>query len=138
MDKRIYIDTNIVVDLCDSARACHEVSTSTVMAYLEQGNDLFCNSDTLSNLFYILSNRSTLQCAEVLEKMAYITQIVALVLITSEEVHDALALCKNPTTDFYDYEDALQYVCAKKIGASTIVTNDRGFISPDIPIQKTC
>ena len=35
---------------------------------------------------------------------------------------------------FKDLEDTLQYILAKQIKADCIVTNDKGFYSPDIEI----
>jgi predicted nucleic acid-binding protein len=35
---------------------------------------------------------------------------------------------------FKDFEDTMQYVLAKKVNADIIVTNDKGFYSPDIQI----
>ena len=78
--------------------------------YLEQDNcELFINSDTFANLFYILSNRSTLNTEEVLEKMQFVNEIFTLVPIEAEDVSMALGLC-----------------------ADAIVTNDKGFVSLDI------
>jgi len=37
----------------------------------------------------------------------------------------------------YDYEDFMQYVCAKKVQADLIVTNDKKFFSLDIELLST-
>ena len=138
MQNNIYVDTNIVVDICDNNRAQHESSFSLIASYLEKkGCELFINSDTLSNLFYILSNRSRLDTVEVLEKMQFINEIFTLVSIESEDVYMALDLCADTSNSYKDYEDAVQYVCAKKVEADLIVTNDKGFVSLDIELQKT-
>ena len=138
MQNNIYVDTNIVVDMCDNKRALYENSFEMITNYLEQDNcELFINSDTLANLFYILSNRSTLNAEEVLEKMQFINEIFTLVSIESEDVSMALDLCADSATTHKDYEDAMQYVCAKKIEADLIVTNDKGFVSLDIEIFPT-
>jgi len=136
MPNNIYVDTNIVIDMCDNKRALHEKSFSCIASYLEKENcEVFINSDTLANLFYVLSNRSTLNEAEVLDKMMFINDIFTLVPIGSEDVEMALALCADGSTPYKDYEDTMQYVCAKKIGADVIVTNDKGFVSLDIEIK---
>ena len=133
MQNNIYVDTNIVVDMCDNKRALHENSFKLVTHYFEQDNcELFINSDTLANLFYILSNRSILDAEEVLEKMQFVNEIFTLVSMESEDVAMALDLCASSATPYKDYEDAVQYVCAKKIEADLIVTNDKGFVSLDI------
>ena len=135
MQNNIYVDTNIVVDMCDSNRAQHESSFALVTSYLDKkGCEFFINSDTLSNLFYILSNRSKLDTVEVLEKMQFINDIFTLVSIESEDVSMALDLCADTSNSYKDYEDTMQYVCAKKVDADLIVTNDKGFVSLDIEI----
>jgi len=139
MQSNIYVDANIIIDICDSQRAMHSHSFEVITDYMEQDNyELFINSDTLANLFYVLSNRSTLHAEEVLDKIHFIHEIFTLVSIESKEIEMALALCADSNSKHTDYEDAMQYVCAKKIDASLILTNDKKFISVDIEICATC
>ena len=133
----IYIDTNIVIDISDAARPLHKNSLLFVRSALEQNKQLYINSDSLSNLFYILSNRTQLDKSMVLEKMRYVMTIFTLVVIEMKDAADAVGLCEDPNAAHRDYEDALQYICAKKINAEMIVTNDKGFISPDIDLLTT-
>jgi len=138
MQSNIYVDTNIIIDICDSQRAMHAHSFEIITDYMEQDNyELFINSDTLANLFYVLSNRSTLNAEEVLDKMRFIHEIFTLVSIESKEIEMALALCVDSNSKHKDYEDAMQYVCAKKIDASLILTNDKKFVSVDIELYAT-
>jgi len=138
MHNNIYVDTNIVVDMCDNKRALHENSFEMITNYFEQDNcELFINSDTLANLFYILSNRSTLDTEDVLEKMQFVNEIFTLVSIESEDVSMALGLCADASSPHKDYEDAMQYVCALRVEADLIVTNDKGFVSLDIEVVGT-
>ncbi len=138
MPTNIYVDTNIVVDMCDNTRACHESSFKCILNYSNQEEcELFINSDTLTNLFYILSNHSTLSEAQVLDKMNFVYDSFTLVSIESQDVKNALDLCANNSTNYKDYEDAMQYVCAKKVNADIIVTNDKKFVSKDIKVVNT-
>ena len=138
MQNNIYVDTNIVIDLYDNQRALHESSFAFIANHAEREDDeLFINSDTLSNLFYILSNRSTLDTEEVLGKMQFVNEIFTLVSIEPQDVEMALELCADVSTSHKDYEDTMQYVCAKKVGADVIVTNDKGFVSSDIEMRHT-
>jgi predicted nucleic acid-binding protein len=116
----------------------HTHSFEVITDYMEQDNyELFINSDTLANLFYVLSNRSTLNAEEVLDKMRFIHEIFTLVSIESKEIEMALALCADSNSKHKDYEDAMQYVCAKKINTSLILTNDKKFVSVDIGLCAT-
>ena len=138
MQNNIFVDTNIVIDMCDNKRTLHENSFSCIANYLEKDNcEIFINSDTLANVFYVLSNRSTLNETEVLDKMMFVNDIFTLVSIESEDVVMALELCADSSTPHKDYEDVMQYVCAKKVDADLIVTNDKGFVSLDIEIIDT-
>ncbi|CAA6822896.1 MAG: PIN domain protein [uncultured Sulfurovum sp.] len=138
MQTNVYVDTNIIIDICDSQRIMHDQSFELITHYMEQDNsELFINSDTLANLFYILANRSTLNTDEVLDKMHFINEIFTLVSIETKDVEMALALCADSNSKHDDYEDSMQYVCAKKIEATLILTNDKKFVSVDISIKKT-
>lgn len=138
MQSNIYVDTNIVIDMCDSQRAMHTHSFEVITGYMKQDNyELFINSDTLANLFYILSNRSTLNAEEVLDKMRFINEIFTLVSIEAKDVAMALSLCADGKSKHKDYEDTMQYVCAKKIESSLILTNDKKFVSEDIEVNST-
>ena len=137
MQNNIYVDTNIVIDMCDNSRKFHENSFELITAYLQEEYELFINSDTLSNLFYILSNHSVLNKSEIVEKMRFINEIFTLVSIESDDVEMALDLCRDESNKYKDYEDFMQYVCAKKVEADLIVTNDKGFVALDIELQNT-
>ena len=138
MQSNIYVDTNIIIDICDSQRAMHTHSFEFITSYMKQDNyELFINSDTLANLFYILANRSTLNTEEVLDKMRFINEIFSLVSIEAQDVEMALALCDDSKSKYKDYEDTMQYVCAKKIESSLILTNDKKFVSADMELQAT-
>lgn len=138
MQSNIYVDTNIIIDICDSQRAMHSQSFEIITEYIKQDNyELFINSDTLANLFYVLSNRSTLNAEEVLDKMRFIHEIFTLVSIESKEIEMTLALCADSNSKHKDYEDTMQYVCAKKVNSSLILTNDKKFVSADIELYTT-
>jgi len=116
----------------------HTNSFDVIVHYMQQDTyELFINSDTLSNLFYILSNHSILSETEVLEKMKYVTEIFSLISIEQEDVERALSLCADSKSKHEDYEDAMQYICAKKIGAELIISNDKNFVSVDIALCRT-
>lgn len=135
MQNNIYVDTNIIIDICDNTRAYHKESLEAIIAFGKDEKELYINSDTYSNLFYILDNRTTLPYQEVLAKMKLIATIFTLVETSQEEINTAIVLCEDDSQPFKDYEDTLQYVCAKKVEADLILTNDKGFIGLDIEVQ---
>ena len=135
MQSKVYIDTNIVIDICDKNRSFYDSSRKIVESLLANGVTLYINSDTFSNLFYILSKQSVYTNEEILNKLLNIYEIFTLVITSELEIENSIKLCANTDRPFKDYEDALQYICAKKIEADFIVTNDKKFISPDIEVR---
>ena len=137
MATNILLDTNIILDLFDSGRKQHEASLLCVKELIENGSQLHVNSDTLATTFYILRSRKKLTLEETILILKQSINICTLVSIEINDVIDSLNLCEDDTLPFNDYEDTTHYVCAKKINASLIVTNDKGFISGDIDLKRT-
>ncbi|CAA6799103.1 MAG: Ribonuclease [uncultured Sulfurovum sp.] len=135
MLSNIYVDTNIIIDICDLKRPSHMSSLKIIRDYAEDGCELYINSDSLATLFYILRNQAKLSFEEAIEKMYFVRDIFTLISIDDSIFYEALALCENNICT--DYEDATQYICAKKVEADIIVTNDKGFISEDIELFST-
>jgi len=134
MPTNVYIDTNIVIGICDIKRPAHTSSLTMIRKYADSA-ELYINSDTLATVFYILRNQAKFSFEEALEKMYFIREVFTLVSIDDDIFFKALELCSH--NECTDYEDAMQYVCAKKIEADLIVTNDKGFVSLDIDIKDT-
>ncbi|MEA1952972.1 MAG: PIN domain-containing protein [Campylobacterota bacterium] len=135
MPNNIYIDTNIIIDICDDKRPYHEASLKEIITLQKEMNELYINSDTYANLFYILRSRSKYTLDRVLSKMRLISSIFTLATIEHDDIENAIQLCEDKQTPCTDYEDTMQYVCAKKISADLIVTNDKGFIGLDIEVR---
>ena len=135
MESKIYIDTNIFIDLMDNTRPFYEGSFSLIKSSIAEGKTLYINSDTITNAFYILNRtHATVTLISLMQKMVALFVVVA---VENEEAMMALSLCEDEGCAFKDYEDALQYVCAKKVGADLIVTNDKGFVALDVEIIGT-
>ncbi len=133
----VLLDTNIILDLFDKDRVSSENSLTKVKELISSGTTLYVNSDTLATVFYILRNQKKVSFKESLFAIRETINICELISIELPDVDLALVLCEDDRVDFSDYEDALQYVCAKKIGADMIVTNDKKFVSKDIEIVRT-
>ena len=134
MADKIYIDTNIFIDLMDSTRPFYKGSFDFVKNSITRGDSLYINSDTITNAFYILNRQrvqTELNLPLIMKKMITLFIVVP---IENKEVMMALSLCEDTNVPYKDYEDALQYICAKKVESDLIVTNDKGFISIDIEV----
>ena len=131
----VLLDTNIVLDLFDNERAYSDNSLKQVKELLKSNATLYVNSDTLTTAFYILRNQKKVSFEESLYAIEKTINICELISIELEDVNVALKLCVNK--ECTDYEDAMQYACAKKVEADFIVTNDKKFVSLDIDILST-
>jgi predicted nucleic acid-binding protein len=132
----VLLDTNIVLDLFDKDRLSYEKSVATVKKLIMDNATLYVNSDTLTTAFYILKNQKKVSFKEALHAVREIVNICELISIELKDVEIALDLCENDKCT--DYEDAVQYVCAKKVEADMIVTNDKRFVGLDIACIGTC
>jgi len=120
---KIYIDTNIILDLLDANRITHKDSLKLLSFYLNDSNtELFVNSDSLTNIFYILRYRVKLSFLDSIEKIENIKDMFEIVGIEKNKIEFAIEICKNG--EFKDFEDALQYICALKADCELIITNN--------------
>ena len=137
MGKNIYFDTNVIIDLFDNARPYHHYSVEVFQKiFADENMNVYINTDTLSNLFYILRSRMKLSFKKSLENMEFIEESFSVVCSQSKEVRDALYICKEDIFD--DYEDAMQYICALKVEATLLITNNpKDFKNASIDVVTT-
>lgn len=124
MDERIYVDTNIIIDLFDKTRPFYDESVFIIKdIFSNPAQDAFINTDTLTNLFYILRNRLKLSLSDSLEKISFIKDSFVVVPIYLKDIDFAIDICKKGA--FKDYEDALQYACAESSECTLLITNNK-------------
>ena len=137
MPTSVLLDTNIIMDMFDEDRKTYASSLTIVKELLVSGATLYVNSDTLTTAFYLLRNQKKATFQESLYAIRETTHICELVSIEIDDVNKALVLCEDKETPCNDYEDTMQYMCAKKVNADLIVTNDKGFVGLDIEVRGT-
>ncbi len=70
---------------------------------------------------------------EALHKIKILNRTLTLVKFDNTEVDEAILLMEqNPK--YIDLEDTIQYVIARKKRCEYLLTNDRKFVSDDIPL----
>jgi len=123
MHNRVYFDTNVIVDLFDEKRPFHLHSVDVFRTIFENEEiEVFINTDTLTNLFYILRSHVKLGFDEAIEKLEFIKNSFTVVSSESDEIDNTIAICKEHI--FKDYEDGMQYICALKAECTLIITNN--------------
>ncbi len=123
MHKRVYFDTNVIVDLFDEKRPFHSYSVDVFRTIFENEEiDVFINTDTLTNLFYILRAHVKLGFDDAIEKLEFIKNSFTIVSSELNEIEHTIEICKEHI--FKDYEDGMQYICALKADCTLIITNN--------------
>jgi len=137
MASNIYFDTNIFIDLLDSTRPFGKESMQYTRYLIGDTHSLYINSDTVTNAFYVMRKSKAYTPKELLALFKITVSLFTVVAVEDKEVLLTLDLCEDNTNSCKDYEDTLQYVCAKKVNADLIVTNDKGFVGLDITVKRT-
>lgn len=123
MHTKVFIDTNVLVDIFDQKRVFHKYSLDVIQTCFENEQiDLFINSDTLSNIFYIMRNHMKLSFDNALEKLEFISSSFVVVYGDAHYFAATLDICKRHI--FKDFEDGLQYISALRSECTLIVTNN--------------
>lgn len=123
--KHIFLDTNILLDVILRRKGFLEAAE--VMNLGERDDVEVCASYlTFANTAYVLRKYPKDEMYSILSEMA---QGINILPMTAEQLYGAIA---NPVSDF---EDMLQYQCAKAYGCEAVVTgNIRHWQFSDIPV----
>ena len=113
--KRIFLDTNILIDYIDNRAGADDAEQIFACGFSGEVL-LYASSLTFANMAYIIKGKTLEEKYDALRQMAGIVEILPL---GKQEVVSAIS---QPVKDF---EDMLQYQCAKAAGCNYIVTNDR-------------
>ena len=123
MRRNIYFDTNVIVDLFDASRPFHKHSLEVCRnIFSDESVDVYINTDTMTNLFYILRSHVKLNFDDAIAKMDYVKDSFSIVSSGYDDIEATLNICKDKL--FNDYEDAMQFICALKKDCSLIITNN--------------
>jgi len=127
---KLFLDANIILDLIDSDRKAVERTRSFIYEGIVSGDTYCTGCDIFTTVYYVASKKlSSLQVIGELEKILAFVEVIA---IDIEILKEAMGIVR----DSDDFEDVLQYVCAKKGECSTIVTNDKGFYRGEIELRS--
>jgi len=120
MNRSVYLDVNIVIDLLDTKRTNH-IQTKDLISHIYKNDiKIVISEDMLSTIFYIVKDKkSVLNFFKVIQKHWVISPFGKEVISQAIE----LALEKNA-----DLEDVLQCLCAKQNQCESLITHDHFFI----------
>lgn len=124
--KKVFLDTNILVDYFDSSRSEH---ITAYVLFSKSGEDysIHCSLKSVMDLYYILGEKKKAK-----KSVQHLNTVCQIIPATENSLNSALEL-----GNWKDLEDAFQYSIATENQMDFIVTHDRkGFKNAKIPIKS--
>ena len=123
--KRVFLDTNILIDYIQ-ARAGGDDAKQLLMRGLDGEVSLYASFLTFANMAYILNGK-----ADIYELFTMLTEFITVLPMDSDQLQAALSHRVK------DFEDMLQYQCAKVGGCDTIITGNKRHFTEfcDLPLM---
>jgi predicted nucleic acid-binding protein len=115
--KSIFLDTNVLIDFF-ADRKPFSIDAARLFDYsLKKKINIYISAVSYNNIYYIV--RQSLSHAETIKMLTEISEWTNVIDLTKDIINKSL------TSDFKDFEDAIQYNCAKSINKiDLIVTRD--------------
>lgn len=133
MFKRLFLDANILVDSIDDQRPSHHKSAALIRFCLKEEISLFTSCDIVTTVYYLSAK---IDKARALSEITKINRFCTIIDFSNSEVEQTCTLMATNDT-FTDLEDTIQYILAKKTSCDCIISNDKKFHSPDIPLMSS-
>jgi predicted nucleic acid-binding protein len=128
MKSRIFVDTNIVLDYLTHRKHFYN-SASKLFALADTEDIIIC----ISSLSFTTVHHHLLQRMEKREARRIVSNFrtgITLLPVSGRTIDAALA------SDFKDFEDAVQYHCAKSENISVLLTrNVKDYVTAKIPVM---
>ncbi len=128
MITKLFIDTNVMMDLLGE-RVPHYDAIAKIATLADKGKvKMVVSAFSYPTVYYLLSKfESSEKVIEKLRKFKIISEISDL---------DDIVIEKGLSSNFSDFEDALQYHCALKTDCNILVTrNAKDFRQSAIPVM---
>lgn len=127
MKEKLFLDTNVVIDLLGERDPFYE-SAAKIATLADKGKiQIYVSALTYSTVYCLLSRYEKDEIVkEKIRKFKVIAE-------TSDLIDKNID--KGLVSKFSDFEDSLQYYCALKVDCSIIITrNGKDFKESDIPV----
>ena len=127
MRDRLFLDTNVVLDLLGERESYYEAAAK-IATLADTGHiDLVVSALTHATIYYLLARVE--DNALVKEKIRKFKVIAETADLTDKIIDKGLS------SKFSDFEDALQYYCALKLDCNILITrNAKDFKASEIPV----
>lgn len=127
MKAKLFLDTNVVVDLLGEREPFYE-SAAKIATIADKGQiQIIVSALTYSTVYYLLSRFEAKDLVkEKIRKFKVIAETSDLTDIIIE---------KGLSSKFSDFEDSIQYYCAVKMDCNILITrNGKDFKESEIPV----
>ncbi len=123
--KHVFLDTNILIDYVQ-ARAGGDDAKQLLVRGRDGDIELYASFLTFANMAYILDGKT-----DIYELFAMLTGFIKVLPMDGSQLQTAL------TRRVKDFEDMLQYQCAKVAGCDVIVTGNKRHYTEfsDLPLM---
>lgn len=132
--KKVFLDTNILLDFLDNQRLQHNAAKELVYFLLRHEIKIVFSEDMISTIVYLVRKNQAAQRAlvQVFEQITYDSNII-ICNFGEMVIRNA---CNYFLRNNGDFEDILQYFCAEKEGCCAIYSSDMGFPKLKIPVKR--
>ncbi|EAJ5683706.1 type II toxin-antitoxin system VapC family toxin [Campylobacter lari] len=132
--KKVYLDTNILLDYFDIQRTYHNEAKQLIYFLLTHNIQIVFSEDMISTIAYILK-KADINMVQFYNHISKITldPKVLICSFSGSVIRSACQMCQSDNDDFEDY---LQYFSAEKEGCCAIYTMDKKFPNLKIPIKR--
>lgn len=144
---KYFLDVNIVIDLLvkkeyENVRKFGNSTPDKTKQLIEkllqnERNICLISSVSLVTAFFAMTNKNKNLMSQTADLIMDIYNNDEAFMVISEDKETQLQALQYVKDTNTDYEDILQYFCAKKNGCIQIITNDKYFPKLDIPIKRT-
>lgn len=127
--KKIFLDTNIVLDFLGERENFYEPAAKVLTLADQKIITVFTSPTSVSNAYYILAKYENSKSA--LEKIRKFKVLCNISVMNDEVVERAI------NSDFKDFEDGMQYYSAIAESCDIIITrNEKDFKNSMIPVMN--
>jgi len=128
MNKKVYLDTNILLDFLDETRKNSKHSKELLYQLTLQNYEIVISEDMITTIFYIDKQNTRV--------LSFLKNIVCKRWNISEFGTETIDLAIDLSLEHnLDLEDTLQCLCAKRNGCQVLITNDNKFYDCGIKIE---
>ncbi len=125
---KVFFNANVILDKFDETRPYYKYSVKVYKYCLLNEFEIYTSCDIITTIYYINSKKNKNQALLNIQNLIKTLKIIE---FSNEEINEACKLMLKDN-NYFDLEDTLQYILARKQNCDFIISNDKNFISKEI------